>query len=249
MKTKLHNELYELKLLLRSIPAPLLSMFIVSVITMNLLANKSIDLPVDWLALDCGIIVSWISFLSMDIITKHFGPKAATEASMFAVLVNLLVSAFFFLASIIPGMWGEAYIDGSEALLNGALDHTFGGTWYVLFGSTTAFIVSAIINNFLNFTIGNLFKKNPDGFLAYACRTYISTIIGQFTDNLVFALIVSHFFFGWSLTQCLTCAAAGAVAELVCEMLFSRLGYSICSRWKREHVGGEYLDYIKGKGA
>ena len=243
--SKIKRELRLSKLLFRSIPSPLFSLFVISVITMNLLANKSIDLPVGWLALDCGIIVSWITFLSMDIITKHFGPKAATEASAAAVLLNLLVCFFFFIASMIPGMWGESYVDGSEALLNGALDRTFGGTWYVLFGSTTAFLISAVVNNFLNFAVGKLFSKNPDGFLAYACRTYISTAAGQFADNLVFALIVSHIFFGWSLPQCVTCAAAGMVAELLCEMLFSRLGYSICVRWKRENVGAEYLRCIE----
>lgn len=144
-------------------------------------------------------------------------------------------------------MWGEAYSEGSEALLNGALDGTFGGTWYVLFGSTTAFFCSAVVNNFFNFGIGKLFKKAPDGFLAYACRTYISTAVGQFTDNVIFALIVSHFFFGWSLLQCVTCALTGMLIELLCEVLFSYFGFRICRKWKLENVGSQYLDYVKGK--
>ena len=245
--TRLQRELFELKLLLRSIPSTLITLFVVSVITMNLLANKSIDLPVPWLALDCGILVSWISFLSMDIITKHFGPKAATEASIFAVAVNLFACLFFFAASKISGMWGASYVDGSEALLNGALDETFGGTWYVLLGSTIAFLLSAVVNNFLNFAIGRAFKKHPDGFLAYACRTYVSTAVGQFADNLTFALLVSHFFFGWPLLQCVTCAATGMVAELACEVLFAQLGYKICLNWKEEGVGRAYLEHIEGK--
>ena len=53
----------ELRMLLRSVPSLTVSIFIAAVISMNLLANKSISLPVDWLALDCGIIVSWIIFL------------------------------------------------------------------------------------------------------------------------------------------------------------------------------------------
>ena len=241
------KEIYELKLLLQNIPALLLSLFVISVIAMNLLANKSIDLPVNWLALDCGIIVSWISFLSMDIITKHFGPKASTEISIIAVLMNLLACLFFFIAGNIPGMWSEAYVEGNEYLLNTALNNTFKGTWYVLLGSTTAFIVSAFVNNFSNFTVGKLFHKNPDSFFAYACRTYISTAIGQFVDNLVFALIVSRFFFGWSMLQCVTCAVTGMIVELLLEVLFSRFGYTICKKWKSENVGSKYLDYRKGK--
>lgn len=247
MTAKLKSELYELKLLFRNLPPVTFAVFVISVITMNLLANKSISLPFDWLALDCGIIVSWISFLSMDVITKHFGPKAATEVSIAAVFLNLLCCLFFFLASHIPGMWGESYVEGSEAILNGALDRTFGGAWYVIFGSTTAFIASAFVNNFLNHMVGRLFRENPDGFFAYACRTYISTAAGQFADNLIFALIVSHFFFGWTMTQCVMCALTGMIAELLCEALFSRLGYAMCVRWRHDNVGAQYLDYIKEK--
>ena len=64
--------LAELKLLLRSACLTTVIRFIVATISMNLLANKSINLPFSWLALDCGIIVSWIIFLCMDMITRRF---------------------------------------------------------------------------------------------------------------------------------------------------------------------------------
>ena len=241
---RIQAELYELRLLLRSIPSVLTALLIVSIITMNLLANKSINLPFDWLALDCGVLVSWICFLSMDILTRHFGPKAATQASVLAVAINLLACLFFFLASRIPGVWGEA---GDNTIATGILDRTFGGTWYVLFGSTVAFLLSAAVNNFLNAAIGRRFVKRPDGFAAYVCRTYLSTAVGQFVDNLTFALIVSHFFFGWTLLQCVTCAITGMLVELACEILFSRIGYTVCKRWEKEQVGKEYLDYRRTK--
>lgn len=245
MSAKLKNELHELKLLFRSVPSLTAAMFVVSVIAMNLLANKSISLNADWLALDCGIIVSWVTFLAMDMVTKRFGPKAATELSVAAAGINLFVAAIFFIASKIPGVWGESFVDGSEGVINSALDKTFGGTWYVLFGSTIAFIVSSAVNNFANHAIGTLFKK--DNFAVFAARTYISTAIAQFTDNIVFAFIVSHFFFGWTVVQCVTCAAAGMVAELLCEVIFSRVGYVVCKMWDRVGVGEEYIEYIKGK--
>ncbi len=245
MRFDLKRELTGFRLLLRSVPPLLLTTFVLSVVSMNLLANKSVNLPFTWLALDCGIIVSWVSFLSMDILTRHFGPKAATEISVLAVVCNLLACLVFFVASQIPGTWGESYVEGSEAIINGALDNTFGGTWYVLLGSTTAFLVSALVNNFLNFAIGKV-VSNPDSFVAYACRTWISTAVGQFTDNLVFALLVSHFFFGWTLLQCFTCAFTGMLVELLLEALFSHAGYTICQRWEAQKVGKEYLDFERG---
>lgn len=241
---RLKSEVKEVGVLLRNIPSLTMTLFIVSVITMNLLANKSINLPFSFMALDCGIVVSWLSFLSMDVITKHFGPKAATQASIVAVLVNLGMCMIFFVASKIPGVWGASYVDGSQTIINAALDETIGGTWYVLFGSTIAFIVSALVNNYSNSVLGKI-THNNDSFKSYAFRSYISTAIGQFCDNLTFALIVSHQFFGWTFVQCIVCAFTGMLVETLCEIIFSYPGFKILQNWKKNRVGKEYFEYMK----
>lgn len=246
-KTKKQNKIKELfidsKMLLRNIPSPLVAFFVIAVVTMNLLANKSIDLNVSFLALDAGIIVSWIVFLSMDIVTKHFGPKEATILSLFGLLCNLFIALLFFLGSIIPGTWGESFDTIYPDAINNALNNTISGTWYILLGSSIAFITSAFVNNNINYLLGKIFIKNPDGIKAYVVRTYISTMIGQFVDNLVFSLIVSRIFFGWTITQCLTCSVMGMLFELICEIIFSPIGYRITRRWKEQNVGSEYIIY------
>lgn len=239
---KIKKEFSEFFILLRSVPPVSLALFVLAVATMNLLANKSINIPVDWLALDCGIIVSWVAFLTMDVLTKHFGPKAACELSVFAMVINLAVCLLFYIISVIPGVWSQA-TEGSEQIVNGALNGTFGGTWYVVLGSAAAFTVSAFVNNFLNYGLGKLFKRNPDGIGAFICRTYVSTAVGQFVDNLVFALIVSHFFFGWTMLQCVTCALTGMVCELICELVFAPLGFKMCAKWKQQNVGQHYFEF------
>ena len=243
IKQRLRREITEWRLLLRSIPAITVSLFVVSVISMNLLANKTL-LMLDYIALDGGILISWLSFMCMDIITKHFGPKASNSISVLAVLINLLTCLIFFVASAIPSA-ADDYT---------AFDGIFGGTWFILLGSTVAFLASALINNTLNFTIGKCFRKNPDGRLAYAMRTYVSTFIGQFFDNFIFSLIVFVLFapifwdgFCWTPLQCAACALTGALAELLMEVLFSPIGYRITRRWQAEEVGREYLSYIEGK--
>ena len=231
----------ETKILLRSIPATVVTLFAVSVVCMNLLANKTL-LQLDWIALDGGILISWLSFMCMDIITKHFGPRASTIISLHAAAINLLTCLVFFVASVIP----------SNANDYTAFDGIFGGTWFVLLGSTVAFLASALINNSLNWMIGKAFSKNPDGRMAYAARTYISTFIGQFLDNFIFSVIVFVIFapifwsgFCWTLVQCAMCALTGAVAELIMEILFSPIGYRITKRWQNDSVGKEYLDFVK----
>lgn len=236
----------EYSLLLKSVPPMMLALFVVSIVGMNLLANKSI-VNLSWLALDAGFLLSWLSFLTMDIITKRFGPRAGIMISVIGLLVNLLFALIFFIAAIIPGFWGQSFVEGSESVINNALDGTFRGTWYVLLGSSVAFIVSAVVNCLLNFLIGKAFKKNPNSFVAFALRAYVSTSIGQFIDNLLFALIVSHFFFGWSMLQCVTCAFTGMVAELLFEIIFSPIGYYSLRKMEKENRGQEYIDYRNSK--
>ncbi|MBQ3079750.1 MAG: VUT family protein [Clostridia bacterium] len=235
------REKEETALLLRCIPASVVTLFVVSVISMNLLANKTL-LQLPWIALDGGILISWLSFMCMDVITKHFGPRASNRISVLASLVNLLTCMIFFIASIIP----------SNAADYSAFDSILGGTWFILLGSTIAFLSSAVINNSVNWTIGKAFTKNPHGKLAYAVQTYVSTFIGQFMDNFIFSVIVFTFFapifwdgFHWSFLQCAMCALTGALAELIMEILFSPVGYRIVTKWRNMNVGKEYISLIE----
>lgn len=241
IKKKLHNEIKELNLLLRSIPATTVTLFVVSVVCMNLLANKTL-LKLDWIALDGGVLISWLSFMCMDIITKHFGPKASNSISILASAINLLTCLIFFLASIIPSNAGDYSV----------FDGIFGGTWFVLLGSTVAFLSSSFLNNTLNWLIGKCFSKKNGTKTEYMVRMYVSTFIGQFFDNFIFSVIVFVFFapifwngFSWSVLQCATCALTGAVAELIMEIIFSPIGYRIVKKWQQYSIGKEYLNYIK----
>ena len=239
MKKKIECELMDMKMLLRAVPSTTMVLFCVSVVLMNLLANKEIHTGVSWLALDCGLLLSWVSFLCMDIMTKRFGPKAAVKLSLFAIFINLCVCSVLKTVSLVPGNWG-AFYTFDDSIVNEVLNETIGGTWYVLLGSTVAMVVASVVNAVLNHTVGSMFKK--DTFTAYAVRSYVSTMFAQFVDNMVFSLMVSHVFFGWSLIQCVTCSVAGCLLELVCEVIFSPIGYRVCKRWERDRVGAGYVE-------
>lgn len=241
LKSKIKSECRNWKLLLQAVPSGVMAMFAVSVILMNLLANKEINTGLSWLALDCGITVSWLSFLCMDMLTKRFGAKAAFQLSITACAINLVVCGILFVVSKIPGNWGAFYTYQID-VANESLNDTIGGTWYVLLGSTIAFVCSSLTNCVLNAAVGKLYRKN--NFLAYALRSYSSTLIAQFVDNFIFALIVSHTFFGWSMLQCVTCAFTGCIVELMCEVVFSPIGYKVCKKWEFDNVGSLYLDIV-----
>jgi uncharacterized integral membrane protein (TIGR00697 family) len=178
----------------------------------------------------------------MDIITKHFGPRASTRISVLAAGINLLCCLVFFVAAAIP----------SEADDYAAFDSIFGGTWFILLGSTVAFLLSSVLNNTLNWLVGKLFSRDPHSKRAFFVRSYVSTFIGQFLDNFIFSLIVFVYFapifwdgFCWTVLQCATCALTGAVAELIMEILFSPIGYRITKTWRAQNVGREYFDYTE----
>lgn len=243
IKEWIKREKEETEILLRCIPATVVTLFVVSVISMNLLANKTL-LQLDYIAIDGGILISWLSFMCMDIITKHFGPKASNIISVLAAGINLLTCMIFFIASIIP----------SNAADYEAFNGIFGGTWFILFGSTVAFLSSAVINNMLNHAIGKMFRKDPNGKTAYAISAYVSTFIGQFCDNFIFSVIVFVGFapvfwdgFSWTPIQCAACSLTGAVAELIMEIVFSPIGYRITEKWRLHNVGDEYLKFIENE--
>ena len=248
------------KLLFRSIPSPVISLFVLSVVAMNILANREL---VNWvwvsdgpfagigLGLDCGFTVSWMSFLFMDSICKRWGPKASTKVSLFALFVNLVLTGIFALLMLTPGNWGAAYDAGNNMdIANKALNSTLSGTWYVVVGSSVAMLVSAIANSIINWFIGKCMKdtENEVSFKKFAARSFISTGVAQFIDNLVFALLVSKIFFGWTWWQVIICSLVGALFELLCEVILSPVAFKMVKSWKKENVGDEYLRYLTEKG-
>lgn len=244
IKSMIQTQIDDYRVLMRSVP-PLVMMFLaISTTLMNLMAQKEL-LNISWLALDCGFLLSWLSFLCMDMLTKRFGAKAAIQLSLTSVAVSLFVSLVLFVTSVVGNNWSAAYNYENGDIVNAALNETFGGTWYVIAGSMIAFAVAAIVNAVVNESIGKMTKKN--NFRSFALRSYVSTAIGQFVDNFVFATVVSKVFFGWTWQQVFFCSIAGAVAELVSEIIFSPVGFKVCRKWEKHNVGHEYLDYVNSK--
>ena len=236
MRSRIRHFISDTALLLRSVPSPIVTSFVLSVVPMTLLANKTIYQR-GFLAVDGGIVVSWLSFLCMDIITKRFGPRAATQVSIFALVVNLFAVGIFAIVSIIP-------TETDYSAFNGI----FGGSWFIVLSSSLAFLASAVVNNGLNAAVGSLFQANPDGRAAYYTRSYVSTFVAQFVDNMVFASLVFMVFapiywggFRWTLPQCICCSLIGAGLELLMEIVFSPIGYGVTRRWQRDGVGSAYL--------
>lgn len=224
----LKAEYEDYRVLLRKIPSLFLVVLVLAVVSMNLLANKEL-FHTSWVALDCGFVLSWIPFLIMDCICKVFGGKAAAKISILAIVFNLITFGIFRLVSLAPGMWGEYYSTGMSEV-NDALNRTIGCSSWIVLGSAFAMLVSSIVNSLTNMSVAKLLSK--DRYREFALRSFISTGISQFVDNIVFASVVSIPLFGWNLRQAIFCSLTAAVFELTMEILFSGIGYRIVKKWE-----------------
>lgn len=233
----------EYKVLLRSVPAFVTASFVLCTVWMNLAASKIIFNAFN-VAVTGGFIMSWAPFLCMDSVCKRFGARAAILLNILSALGNIASVILFAIVAAIP-------TPGSDYT---AFNNVFGCVWFIALCSTLAFVISGVVNSLLNSAIGKLFKKNPDGKLAFFTRAYISTFIGQAVDNFLFIAgvycIFAPIYWGMSLpvTTCIGTAIVGGLFELIVEIIFSPIGYVSSKRWAEEGVGQEYVDkYVKEK--
>ena len=238
------------KMLLRSLPAVIVALFVVTTVTMNLAANKIVwsGLKIGenyFISITGGVFLSWAVFLIMDMVTKTFGAKAAIKLTFFGAAVNTIAIIFLGIIASIPS---EFPFPGA----NTSFDVVFGFMgegvkhWQILLSSTIANVFSGIVNALINVLIGHYFKKNPDGKAAFIARSYISTMVGQFVDNFIFtALAFSFFARFYGLVTITGMAIIGAAIELFSEIVFSPIAYRRCRKWQKEGVGHNYFEYCK----
>lgn len=229
IRETVRSEYGKYRTILEKVPSLALTTFVLAVVMMNLLANKEL-FHTDWVALDCGFVLSWIPFLLMDCFCKVYGGKDALRISILAIAINLLTFGIFKLISLTPGMWGGYYATGLTEV-NDALNGTIGGSTWIVLGSALAMAVSSAANSLTNMAVAGIMKSS--GFREFAARSFISTAISQFVDNFVFALVVSVPLFGWSFKQAVFCSITAAGFELLMEVLFSGVGYKLSRRWAR----------------
>lgn len=231
---------------LRSVPSLALALITVATVLMNILANKSIiNLP--WLIQDAGILMSWVGFLVGDLLVKAFGSKNAIRVNLTCLGISLFISGLLAIVAVVPGEWSPVFdptINPGDlgSNINAAVNSVMGNVWYVILGSAVASAVGLIVNGL---TQGLLIKKietkHGDKYWGFFVASAASTMIGQIIDNMVFALLVSVKFFGWTWTQVMVCSLTGAIFELIIELVFSPLTYKISKNWKKNGIGTEWI--------
>lgn len=220
----------------QKVPGWLVALSAVTTVLMNLLANKSL-ITTDWWTGDCGMIVSWVMFLVMDICTQKYGGRASFAVTIFDVGVALLMGGLMAGVAAIPETNISGWFLGDEA--STALNNVIGNNYLVLLLSLFAFLCASGVDVVTNVALGRLLERTKTfansnrqrslkGFFVYFFRAYLSTFLSQFVDNLVFSCIAVPFLFAYpfTVTGLVVGALIGAGVELLFELVFAPIGYA-----------------------
>lgn len=235
MISKIKSIVEDYKVLLRNVPALVTVMFVVGTLAMNLSAAKVV-FNFGIVAGTGGIFLSWLPFLAMDTVSKHFGARASILLNILSSVFNILVTIFLAIVAAIP-------TEQDYSTFNA----TFGAVWFIVLSSNVAFILSGVANSLLNVSVGKLFKKTSG--VEFFVRSAISTFIGQVVDNFLFMWLLYSIFapIYWGMTPmsvwtCLGTGILGGILELLCELVLTPVGYRVVKNWERDKVGQEYID-------
>lgn len=159
-----------------------------------------------------GAILSWATFMIMDICTELFGKKDTMTVYTFAGILNLVIVCLAQIVIKIPGTYPEQ---------NMAFELIFSNGIRTALASFIAFWVGNFVN--MNIMI-DMKSKTPQSDLWFFARAVASTIVGQFVDNMVFATLafapvgISVFEMRW--IDIITSVLFGTCVETIIESCF-----------------------------
>ena len=160
-----------------------------------------------------GILLSWATFMIMDITTELFGKKETMKIYTFAGLINLFIVVLSQVVILIPGVYPEQ---------NAAFAQIFSNGVRTALSSFTAFWFGNFVN--MQIMIKLKSKSNSNSKFLLFIRAVVSTIFGQFVDNLLFATLafapIGLSLFETSWTAILTTSSFGTFMETIIESCF-----------------------------
>ena len=191
----------------------LLAVFCVFTVVQNMFETKTIGIET-FALMGGGTIVSWIPFLCNDIITEVWGQRKAVKAFTLAGLLNFFVVCMAQIVIMLPGTYAEQNVAFEQIFSNGVR-------------TAVASLVAFLFGNFVNTVIMVEMKpkdKGKDNGFLFCARAIVSTVVGQYLDNLLFLVIafapigLSVFEMRW--VDILTVTLTGTLLEGLIEAAF-----------------------------
>ena len=192
--------------------------YVVITVMMNIFAMKALSFGSSIIICDGGLLISWGVFLISNVVVEVWGKRKSVALVTYAAVVAFVVMLIGRLIVAIPTL--PSYYDQAQAF-----EMIFSNGPRTILASVIAFWVG----NYVNIQIIHVFKllaesKGKDNRLYFFFRAAISTLIGQFVDNILFMglafapLGISVYEMTWH--DILTAAVSGTFIELVVESFF-----------------------------
>lgn len=180
----------------------LFGIYCAGIIIQNILATKNIDITI--FTVTTGILVSPLVFIIQDIQTEIFGYKKAKKMIILGYVMNFFAIMLYSLSILLPS---SSTYTNQEAFTT-----ILGTTPRIAIASFIAYIIGALINSKVMEKLKTKYEKN------LFFRAISSTVVGQFIDNMLFAVIA---FIGILPTQAIiSMIVGGTLFEVIYEIIF-----------------------------
>lgn len=180
----------------------LFGIYCASIIIQNILATKNIDISI--FTVTTGILVSPLVFIIQDIQTEIYGYKNAKKMIILGYAMNFIAVLLYSLSIFIPS--------SSTYQNQVAFKTILGTTPRIAIASFIAYILGSLINS----KIMDKLKIKYEKYLFF--RAILSTVAGQFIDNMLFAVIA---FIGvLPINAIISMIIGGTIFEIIYEIIF-----------------------------
>ena len=196
--------------------------FIASLVTCNLIANKfvSIDLGFKTFIVSAGILPYPITFLITDILSEIYGRKMTNRVVLSGFFASIIVLFFLWLGSQPSAL-------ATSPVSYNTYDTVFRNAWRVMAASMTAYLSA----QFLDVRLFHFWKKLTNGKHLWL-RNNASTVGSQLVDTI---LVVSVLFVGvWSTGDIFRAIIDGWLFKILCAFIDTPIFYFLSWRLKKE---------------
>jgi hypothetical protein len=191
------------------------AIFIASLITCNLIANKfvTVDLGFKVFIVSAGILPYPLTFLVTDLISELYGQKKANLVVFSGFIASIFVLFFLWLG-------GQFSSIPSSVVGDYTYDLVFQNAWRIIAASMVAYLFA----QFIDVKIFHFWKKLTNGKHLWL-RNNGSTIVSQLVDT---ALVVSILFVGvWDSNQIISAVIDGWLFKMLMAFIDTPIIYGI----------------------
>ena len=193
----------------------LAGIFIASLVTCNLIANKfvTVDLGFKVFIVSAGILPYPFTFLVTDLISELYGQKKANLVVFAGFIASMFVLLFLWLG-------GQFNAIPDSLVTDQIYDSVFRNAWRIIAASMTAYLFA----QFIDVRVFHFWKKLTNGKHLWL-RNNASTVVSQLLDTI---LVIFILFFGvWGTDQIISAIIDGWLFKMLMALIDTPIIYGI----------------------